>query len=57
MSLYSLESWNAGYCSLYLSIACSALSASTHKLQRAALKKYSFALYLSSGLSSDDIAT
>lgn len=56
-SLYSLESWKAGNCSTYLSIACWAFSMSTLKWQRAALKKYSLALYFNAELDKDDKAT
>lgn len=56
-NLNSLLSWNAGYISINLSIACLALSTSTHKWHKAALKKYSFALYFNKGLSNDVPAT
>jgi hypothetical protein len=57
MSLASLESAKAGYCSSYRWIACWALRESTHRWQRAARKKYSLALHLSKELSNAEAAT
>ena len=56
-SLHSLVSWNAGYISQYLSTALWASTISMHMWQRAALKKYSLALYLSNELSIASAAT
>ena len=57
MSLASLESAKDGYMSSYFCTACCALRASTHRWQREARKKYSFALYLSRELSRAEEAT
>ena len=56
-SLHSLVSWNAGYISQYLSTALWASTISMHIWQRAALKKYSLALYFSNELSIASAAT
>lgn len=50
-------SWKAGYISQYFSTALCASTMSIHIWQRAALKKYSLALYLSNELSIASAAT
>ena len=56
-NLASRESPKAGNCSSYRWTACWALTASTHKWQSAARKKYSLALYLINELSKAEPAT